>query len=1224
MVVALLPLSAVPAAAAESDLIITGVVDGPLSGGIPKAVEFYAINDIPDLSIYGFGSANNGGGTDGEEFTFPADSASAGQFIYVATESTAFTSFFGFAPDYTNGSAPSINGDDAIELFMNGTVADVFGDINVDGSGQAWDYLDGWAYRVDGTGPDGSTFVLANWMFSGINALDGETTNAGAATPFPIGTYAPSAGNAAVTVSCSDITTDFGTVATSGVTATDADGTVDDLSLSVDPTPVAGSISLESIVPAASEGGTATADVSVTADVPAGIYGVVVTGTNTDAEPQMGTCSLTVTVSPTTVTSIHDIQYTTDSSGDSPHEDQFVLTEGVVTAVFGSDAFIQDGTGPWSGLFVFNPTVTPSVGDTVRVVGYVSEYYGLTEITGSLEVVGTDTVPDPELLSTGDIGQEQWESVFVRAENATVANPDLGFGEWSIDDGSGAVVVDDLGSYDYVPATGDDVQFLQGPLNYSFGAFKIEPRDNYDMLVITPIGVVQGSVSDTDNGPTFDSSYVDDYVTIQAVVTQKVLSRTSSGSNSWGFFLQNTAATADGDPNSSDGIFLYTGYYDDIYNPAGGYYYLEPGDELVIRARVSEYYHLTELSSASLVSVVRTGVDLDSEVPAFTADPPGDIDDAGRYWERREGMRAQIPAGSTTLGGRDVFASTLDGEVWLAAPGSPIAALSGYEQRAFRDERNLSFGEAPGNGFRIVLGSLGIKGAMDDNTALIAPVRTFDTITNSPIGGVYFSFSKYQIQVGEQLEFTEGPNPSGNYPPVTPNIAEQYSLTTFNMENLYDYRDDPFDGCDFLGNSGCPGVYPPFDYAPANDTVYQDRLEEIASQVIYDLHAPDVVFAQELEDQDICTVDSSFELVCGTTNNADGKPDTLQELTTKIYAESGIMYDTAYDRDGADDRGIVNGYMFRTDRVELLAPSADDPVLGSSPTVEYRSDGLAYNMDVQNPKSLNADLPDDVDTSTGQDGDLVFTRAPLVGYFRIWQEVVGLGAYTDAYLIDNHFSSGPDARVGQRTEQANYNAAIVDALQAYDPSVRVVVGGDLNVYPDSSQLAGLYAQGMSNLYYSLLAAHPNAAYSYVYQGQAQTLDQLFVTPSMLSDLIEMRSAHINSDFPADYVGDGARGTSDHDPQVARIAYSENVTLETLEALVQYYADEGLITGNKTEKILLSRLAKARRFLDNGKIDAYMSQLQAFIDQIYDFTPQFIDPHAANVLTFDTYLLMMGY
>ena len=173
------------------DLIITGVYDGPLTGGTPKGVELYVVNNIADLSIYGLGSANNGGGSDGEEFTFPAVAATAGDFIYVSSEATQFANWFGFAPDYTDG-AMSINGDDAIELFMNSTVVDLFGDINTDGTGESWEYLDGWAYRVNGTGPD-ATFTDTDWTYSSPNALAGETTNGTAVTPFPIGTYTPSA-----------------------------------------------------------------------------------------------------------------------------------------------------------------------------------------------------------------------------------------------------------------------------------------------------------------------------------------------------------------------------------------------------------------------------------------------------------------------------------------------------------------------------------------------------------------------------------------------------------------------------------------------------------------------------------------------------------------------------------------------------------------------------------------------------------------------------------------------------------------------------------------------------------------------------------------------------------------------------------------------------------------------------------------------------------------------
>ena len=46
---------------------------------------------------------------------------------------------------------------------------------------------------------------------------------------------------------------------------------------------------------------------------------------------------------------------------------------------------------------------------------------------------------------------------------------------------------------------------------------------------------------------------------------------------------------------------------------------------------------------------------------------------------------------------------------------------------------------------------------------------------------------------------------------------------------------------------------------------------------------------------------------------------------------------------------------------------------------------------------------------------------------------------------------------------------------------------------------------------------------------------------MLADLQQFRIAHINSDFPADYPGDVARGTSDHDPNVATFLLPFNWT-----------------------------------------------------------------------------------
>lgn len=177
----------------ENGLLITGVFDAQPGAAGAKGVEIYALKDIADLGLYGIGSANNGAGSNGEEFGFPSVAVGEGEFIYVAADSALFRSFYGFDADYIS-SAVNINGDDAIELFEVGEVIDQFGETTVDGTGQPWEYTDGWAYRINETGPDGNSFVLSNWKFSGVGGLTGSPTNAGAPKPFPIGSYLPPSG----------------------------------------------------------------------------------------------------------------------------------------------------------------------------------------------------------------------------------------------------------------------------------------------------------------------------------------------------------------------------------------------------------------------------------------------------------------------------------------------------------------------------------------------------------------------------------------------------------------------------------------------------------------------------------------------------------------------------------------------------------------------------------------------------------------------------------------------------------------------------------------------------------------------------------------------------------------------------------------------------------------------------------------------------------------------
>ncbi len=674
------------------------------------------------------------------------------------------------------------------------------------------------------------------------------------------------------------------------------------------------------------------------------------------------------------------------------------------------------------------------------------------------------------------------------------------------------------------------------------------------LLSILPIGTVNGVVADADNGTAHVSPYVGQTVTVKAVVYENTLQATANPAKPYyGIFIQNTAATADGNPDTSDGLFVYMGTYPDIKAPFG-YYTPVVGDEIVITGKISEYYNMTELTGPTLIYIEHSGIDIDTEIAPVVADPPVSLADANRYWERMQGMRVQVPEDSIVLGGRNVF-SPADAEVWIAGPDSTIAQrVDPYERRAFRDANPLDDNYDPtvwdGNGYRILMGSLGIKFTAENQYELISPARTFDTVTNAPSGGLNYTYSKYRIEITDQPTYAEGVDPAANNPvqEITDRTVA-YNIVDYNLENLYDYRNNPFSGCDFAGDPGCPAVPPfidkisaPFNYVPASLEAYQARIHDIALQIIDDLHSPDVLMVQEVENQDICKV-TDGALDCGEVNNADGKPDVLQDLAIEIANLGGPSYDSAFDRDSSDLRGIAPAFMYRTDRVELVDPTGD-PILGTTPAIDYPGAGVPANSDISNPKTLNAVLPEGISAC---ETSWVFPRAASVALFRIFVGEIGDPFYNDVYVINNHFKSGPDSCVEHRTEQARYNAAIISYLETVNPDAKIVMGGDLNVYPEPDntsldapeQLGALYepALGLQNLWGVLLGTAPEAAYSYVYLGMAQTLDQMFVNQPLLGTLQDFKIAHINSDFPAEYPGDIARGTSDHDPNAATFAMS---------------------------------------------------------------------------------------
>ena len=60
-----------------------------------KGIHLVASNDIADLSLYGIGIANNGDGSDGQEYTFPSTSISENEHILIVNSVEEISSYFG-------------------------------------------------------------------------------------------------------------------------------------------------------------------------------------------------------------------------------------------------------------------------------------------------------------------------------------------------------------------------------------------------------------------------------------------------------------------------------------------------------------------------------------------------------------------------------------------------------------------------------------------------------------------------------------------------------------------------------------------------------------------------------------------------------------------------------------------------------------------------------------------------------------------------------------------------------------------------------------------------------------------------------------------------------------------------------------------------------------------------------------------------------------------------
>ncbi|MBI5930995.1 MAG: endonuclease/exonuclease/phosphatase family protein [Chloroflexi bacterium] len=626
------------------------------------------------------------------------------------------------------------------------------------------------------------------------------------------------------------------------------------------------------------------------------------------------------------------------------------------------------------------------------------------------------------------------------------------------------------------------------------------------------IGEVQGAVTNDESDPqTFGSPHKNERVQVQGVVTNLMMIDTSGRQLNL-FFLQETPENSDGDSNTSDAIQVLIGAktaFDD-YTPV-------LGDIITVEGKVEEFYDMTRLREIKLVSVDGQVEDLEAAVPSVEFNPTGETLAIDQMSERLESMRVFVPEMSYTISATHLYASSDDSEVYVMRGDVPVAQRENlYERRVWRDTEALDDGLAGDNPYRISVEANVLKGLAYDYNVNLPAYSTYETFTTPLTGNLVYAFARYTLQIDTLPEVQAGVAPDQNTPIVAADPASQFTIATFNVENLYDFYNDPFDINDNPENLA-------FNYVPRTLEAYQTHITKLAHQIVEALHSPDILGLQEIEDQDVCVGGLIYGTCSNEVDNANGLPDALEDLSIEIahLTNSAIIYMPAIDRDSADTRGITQAFLYRTDRVAMpIAP--EDPILGPRPD-DPNADKFPMNQEISNPKSLSKMFA----IGTPQ-----YDRAPLVGLFHIFP--AGMTApdspYIEVYIADNHFISNPDASNVLREGQASYNIELAQSVLAANPDAYYIVAGDLNNYPYSSEVS-LFEPVFNNLWDEIPAV---SRYTYVYQGQTQTLDQILVSPALTELLASVGVAHVNSDYPYQLMEDATSlyHSTDHDPVVA--------------------------------------------------------------------------------------------
>ncbi|MFE3370436.1 endonuclease/exonuclease/phosphatase family protein [Streptomyces sp. NPDC059173] len=536
-------------------------------------------------------------------------------------------------------------------------------------------------------------------------------------------------------------------------------------------------------------------------------------------------------------------------------------------------------------------------------------------------------------------------------------------------------------------------------------------------------------------------------------------------SGSRGFWIQETAP--DGDPRTSEGLFVYTG----STAPA-----VKAGDMVLVSGKVAEYYpgsatqSITQITGPR-VTVLSSGNALPAPVVLDARSVPGrfvptadggSIDplplEPKRYaldlYESLEGLRVQIA--DTRVTG----ATTKYDEIWVTVKPKENPTRRGGTLYASYEDQNTG---------RLKVMSL--------DPAQPVPAANVGDVLKGRTTGVldYASYGGYNLQATELGTHVDKK--------LRREVTRQQrkgelAVATYNVENL-DAADD------------------------------QAKFDTLAEGVAKNLSSPDIVSLEEIQDDN------------GPVNDGTvGSEATLKRFTDAIVAQGGPRYAWRYvapenNQDGGEPGGnIRNVFLYNPDRVSFVDRPGGDATTPVEAVKTWKGVKLSASPGRINPASPAWES----------------SRKPLVGEFVFRGRsvfVIGthFGSKGGDQPLHGRFQEPTRSSETKRVQQAAEVNTFVTSLLKADKSARVVALGDFNDFEFSPTFTALTEGRVLKPLITTLPA--SERYSYVYDGNSQTLDHILTSPAIRR--LDYDVVHINAEF--------ADQASDHDPQVVRIKVS---------------------------------------------------------------------------------------